>query len=279
MKTQQDKSKALARLRNALEKIPELKRQGYKSPDFKKWRRNTRVAIEYTFGKESRNVKEFTRIRYTSPVLGDSELSQKSYRGGLNSAHSLLESMIEEVGEYWHDDEVSSSEPIPTEDDEVTVSAPVRRTVSSDTREVFLVYGRDEGAKDTVARFLERLKLSPVILAEQASQGSTIIEKFETHANVSFAIALLTPDDAGSLDSETAAPRPRARQNVIFELGYFIGRLGRKNVCALTKGEVEIPSDYSGVVYVPLDAGEGWKIGLVKELKAAGLNVDANLAL
>ena len=116
-------------------------------------------------------------------------------------------------------------------------------------------------------------------MAEQASQGSTIIEKFETHANVSFAIALLTPDDAGSLDSETAAPRPRARQNVIFELGYFIGRLGRKNVCALTKGEVEIPSDYSGVVYVPLDAGEGWKIGLVKELKAAGLSVDANLAL
>ena len=118
-----------------------------------------------------------------------------------------------------------------------------------------------------------------MILDEQASQGKTIIEKFESHAQVRFAIALLTPDDTGSLSNDDT-PRPRARQNVIFELGFFIGRLGRYRVCALTNGEVEIeiPSDYSGVVYIPMDDG-GWKFGLVKELKAAGFNVDANLAL
>lgn len=270
MKAQQDKSKALARLRNALEKIPELKRQGYKSPDFQKWERNTRVAVQHTFEDESK-VTDFTEINYSSTVFaigGDNDDGryQKAYENGLRSAEAVLESMIDEVDEYWPDDEV-------------TTSVAGRRSVESSTNEVFLIHGRDEGTRETVARFLERLGLSPVILAEQASQGSTIIEKFETHANVSFAIALLTPDDAGSLDNETAAPRPRARQNVIFELGYFIGRLGREKVCALTKGEVEIPSDYSGVMYVSLDDGEGWKIELVKELKAAGLNVDANLAL
>ena len=258
MKAQQDKSKALSRLRKALDKIPELKQQGYKSPDFEKWKRDSRVVIEYTFGKESEHVNEFTKIQYLPLVLGDDRISQRAYLGGLNLASSVLESMIDEFEEFWQDDEVSTS-------------VSDRRSVESSTSEVFLIHGRDEGTRETVARFLEHLGLVPVILAEQASQGSTIIEKFETHANVSFAIALLTPDDAGSLDSETDAPRPRARQNVIFELGYFIGRLGRERVCALTKGNVEIPSDYSGVVYVSLDDGEGWKIELVKELKAAGL--------
>ena len=267
MKVKLDKSKALARLRNALEKIPELKRQGYKSPNLKKWRRDTRVAIQYTFGEESK-VTDFTNIEYWPSIVmsGDSDDTfQSAYEDGLNSAEAVLESMIDEVDEYWQDDEVSTS-------------VPDRRVVESSTNEVFLIHGRDGGTRETVARFLEHLGLVPVILAEQASQGSTIIEKFETRANVSFAIALLTPDDAGSLDSETDAPRPRARQNVIFELGYFIGRLGREKVCALTKGEVEIPSDYSGVVYVSLE-GDGWKIELVKELKAAGLNVDANRVL
>ena len=117
-----------------------------------------------------------------------------------------------------------------------------------------------------------------MILAEQASRGRTIIEKFEAH-QVSFAVALLTPDDAGSLAIERTDSRPRARQNVIFELGFFIGRLGRERVRALTKGEVEIPSDYSGVEYIPLDVGGGWKLHLVRELKAAGFDVDANRAL
>lgn len=130
-----------------------------------------------------------------------------------------------------------------------------------------------------VARFLQQLKLEPVILAEQANRGKTIIEKFEGHGQVRFAVALLTPDDTGSLGSDVNTPLPRARQNVIFELGFFIGCLGRNGVCALTKGEVEIPSDYSGVAYISMDDKDVWKLPLVKELKAAGIEVDANLAV
>ena len=71
---------------------------------------------------------------------------------------------------------------------------------------------------------------------------------------------------------------PRARQNVILELGVFLGKLGRKHVCPLVKGDVETPSDYDGVVYTKLDDAGGWKMKLVQELKAAGFDVDANRA-
>jgi hypothetical protein len=109
------------------------------------------------------------------------------------------------------------------------------------SRKVFIVHGHAEGPRETVARFLERIGFEPVILHEQANGGDTIIEKFERHGDVPFAIVILTPDDVGSLQGGT--PQPRARQNVVLELGYFIGRLGRHKVCALKQGELEFPSD------------------------------------
>jgi predicted nucleotide-binding protein len=140
----------------------------------------------------------------------------------------------------------------------------------------FIVHGHDEAALQAVARFVEQLGLEAIILREQPDQGRTIIEKFEHYAGqVGFAVVLLTPDDvAASPPSPISAAR--ARQNVIFELGYFAGKLGRGRACLLRKGDVEIPSDLYGVIYKDLDLGGGWKLELVKELKAAGLNFDAN---
>jgi predicted nucleotide-binding protein len=143
-------------------------------------------------------------------------------------------------------------------------------------RKVFVVHGHDEAALQTVARFLEKLKLDAIILREQPDQGRTIIEKFEDcAADVGFAVVLLTPDDLAGTAGE-ASQASRARQNVIFELGYFVGRLGRGRACLLCKGEVEIPSDLYGVIYTDLDVAEGWKLKLVKELKAAKMDFDAN---
>ena len=141
---------------------------------------------------------------------------------------------------------------------------------------VFVVHGHDEEAKQSVARTIQTLGLEPVILHEQANQGRTIIEKFEAYGDVTFAVVLLTPDDLGGSHAKPQALQPRARQNVIFELGYFIGRLGREAVCPLYKGEVELPSDISGVVFVPMGIGDAWKVELAREMKAAGLDVDLN---
>ncbi|MGZ4856263.1 MAG: TIR domain-containing protein, partial [Candidatus Angelobacter sp.] len=152
-------------------------------------------------------------------------------------------------------------------------------------RKIFIVHGHDHGMKETVARFLGKLGLEPIILHERPDQGRTIIEKFEEHADVAFAVALFSKDDLGSssVDIQKSTSKPiesllnsRARQNVVFECGYFIGRLGRKRVAVLHADGVEMMSDYSGVIYIPFDAGDDWRTRLFKELKAAGFNLDAN---
>lgn len=150
---------------------------------------------------------------------------------------------------------------------------------AQDKSKVFIVHGHDEAAREMVARFVERLNLQPIILHEQANRGKTIIEKLEHYSNVGFAIVLLTPDDEGRMKKDGAQLRDRARQNVIMELGYFIGLLGRSHVCALHRGSVEIPSDYVGVVFVPLDDGGGWRLQLAKELISADYDIDMNKAV
>lgn len=141
------------------------------------------------------------------------------------------------------------------------------------SRKVFVVHGHDEAARETVARFLMQLGFDPIILHEQANRGGTVIEKIEAHGDVAFAVVLLTPDDEGCVKGGT--PEPRARQNVLLELGYFLGRLGRAKVCALKRDTVAIPSDFAGVVWEPMD-GNGWKQALGRELEAAGHEIDWN---
>ena len=151
------------------------------------------------------------------------------------------------------------------------------RLVMPLSRKVFIVHGHDEAAREIVARYLQQLGFEPIILHEQPNRGRTVIEKVIAHTDVGFAVVLLTPDDEGC--ARGGRPEPRPRQNVLLELGYFIGSLGRENVCALKRGDVEIPSDFAGVVWEPMDAGNGWKLALARELKAAGHAVDLNKAL
>ena len=216
-------------------------------------------------------------------MLSIPSVCQEAHIKGLELAAAFLESMIKEVEEYWKEDnQVTSSRSRKgkRQDGEQALKfSGDPRNDRPSSNKVFVIHGRDEGTRELVARFLEKLELKPVILQEQPSEGRTIIEKFEAHADAQFAVALLTPDDAGSLQDGRNNLKPRARQNVIFELGFFIGRLGREGVCALTKGDMEIPSDYAGVVYIPLDDSDGWKMKLIKELQSAGFQVDANRAL
>lgn len=263
------KGKAIERLNKAIDEIADLSQRRNGSPEFEKWHRNTEIAIANTFGEKSRHVKDFTDVYYSVFIMSDStpdSAFQEAYIRGLESAKSVLQSMVEEVEEYWENESPTKT----------LANGTKKRLV--ETNDVFIIHGRDDGAKETVARFITKLGLNPIILHEQSNRGRTIIEKFERHAHVAFAIALLTPDDTGGLVGDESL-KPRARQNVIFEFGYFMGKLGRNCVCALTKGNVEIPSDYAGILYIPLDISGAWKMSLVKELKDAGFNVDANLAL
>jgi predicted nucleotide-binding protein len=157
-----------------------------------------------------------------------------------------------------------------------STSSPIRPPSQITSKRVFVVHGHDGEVKETVARFLEKIGLVPVILHEQPNEGRTIIEKFEVSSDdAGFAVVLLTPDDVGGPTSQSPTKlNPRARQNVILELGYFMGRLGRARVCALHRGGVELPSDFQGILYVEFDAAGAWRTKLAQELVQAKLTID-----
>ncbi len=158
-----------------------------------------------------------------------------------------------------------------TDDNMPSTSAmPGPSPSSNQTETVFVVHGHDETLKYKVAHFTQQVldpqRVQVILLDEQANAGQTLFEKFESYADsASYAIVLLTPDDQGG--STSGALQKRARQNVVFELGYFCGRIGRRRVAAINYG-VEIPSDFNGVVYIGPDQ---WMEALRRELRAANL--------
>ena len=143
-------------------------------------------------------------------------------------------------------------------------------------RKVFISHGHDEEAITTVAEFVENLGLKVTVLDEQLGNDLTVIDNLERYADdTGFAIALLTPDDVGALKDEADRQlNPRARQNVLFELGYFIGKLNPNRVCLLYKEGVELPSGIRDVAYVPMDSADAWKLKLRQGMRNAGLPID-----
>jgi predicted nucleotide-binding protein len=258
---------ALKEFTSLLEKVGEIRRSG---PEFSAWKADVLIALSRFYGRDSEEYSRFDGIQFSlyffSSATPDSDF-EEAFQDGLAQARLFLESRKKD----W--------------EGQISPSRPARGKLMGNPKDVFVVHGHDHGMKETVARFLSKAGLNPIILHEQPDEGRTIIEKFEKHADVSFAVAIFSKDDLGVATSalSTSTPiesllRPRARQNVVLELGYFMGALGRKNVRAIVEAGVETPSDYSGVLYIPFDAADGWRIKLVKELKAAGLDVDANAA-
>lgn len=142
---------------------------------------------------------------------------------------------------------------------------------------VFIVHGHDQAIKSEVARTLEKAGFEAIILHEQANRGRSIIEKIEDCSDVIYAVVLYTPCDLGrARDADVSDEQFRARQNVVFEHGYLIGKLGRQRVSAIVKGDIETPGDIAGVVYIKFDDANAWKVTLAKDMKGAGILVDLN---
>ena len=229
------------------------------------------MVLRRGFGEDNAYRPQLAKIKFRPTVYPTTEdILRNRWRSGVAELRTLFETALEE----W---ELFGVQPPIVSDLQPQGSQAANRDPTADGRTVFIVHGHDDLAKTSVARFTEKLSLNAVILHERASQGRTVIEKFEQESSVvDFAIVLLTGDDEVTVPGEI--PQKRARQNVVFELGYFIGLLGRSRVAALVQPGVEIPSDYSGVVYIRLE-GDNWKLELAKEMKQGGLPVDLNDAL
>ncbi len=224
------------------------------------------------FGRDTPEYRDHSiRSLDTLPlIVGDRShpinVVRDAYQKGINDSITKLTSLRETLNEKLED----------IENDKLGQVEEDSNRKPPGNGEIFIVHGHDELAKENVARFISKLDLEPIILHEQPSGGKTIIEKLEAHILVDFAVVLLTPDDVGYPAGDEAQKKKRARQNVILELGLFLGVLGRKRVCALHKGDVEIPSDYQGVIFIPMDDAGAWKMLLAGEIKKAGINFDMN---
>jgi predicted nucleotide-binding protein len=149
-------------------------------------------------------------------------------------------------------------------------------------RRVFVVCGTDAEMKQAVANSLIKLRLVPVVMCEEPSQGRKIVARFQEYSDVSFAVVLLSPDDSVYVKDEPPTKRKlKPRQDVVFELGFLLGKLGKGNVLVFFRecSNFEIPTDFEGIKAVAFDDRDSWRLALIRELTKCGYNVDANRIL
>jgi len=266
---------SIERLNQRLETLrkfdPTSVQDRFHSPELTSLRVSIEDALERTFGRGTTDYNRYSAAAYfnTGPI----NMSGFGREMPIQRAHGYLEqSKQQNIAVLQQAIESLSERLQELEDVAPKPSSPAEPVELS--KRVFIVHGHDKEAKEAVARVLHVIGLEPIILHEQPNMGRTIIEKFEAEGKVGFAIVLLTPDDVGKAKMDDTL-RPRARQNVIMELGYFVGSLRRSKVCALVRGDIELPSDFAGVVYERYDDEGRWKLVLGRELAAAGYKFDA----
>lgn len=248
------------KLKDIIDEIDTLISIGVTSsnPDFKGWKTKAERFLVKKYGENSFEYKDFCGIHFTPMVFGGNNFDAVAKcKNGLQTSKITLNNYLNEI--------VNEEEP----------AAQLQPAQPGNMNKIFIVHGHDGALQQSVARVIEKQGIEAVILSEQANQGRTIIEKFEANSDVGGAICLFTADDVGKA-KDAATEKPRARQNVVLETGYFMGKLDRDHVVILADSEIEIPSDLSGVVYTDTS---NWKIDLLKELKVMGYRVNPDKLL
>ncbi|MGE7948312.1 TIR domain-containing protein [Lysinibacillus sp. NPDC093688] len=263
-----DNSKKRELINNLIEEMQNMEYQSGSS-NLSDFLATGEVILTKIFSQNSSHTEKFKKVKFTPGMiaLGADNTSTyiSSFQRGKTSMISVLNGAVKEIELEEEFFPSTPSLPLDTE-----VAEPTK------SNKVFIVHGHDVGLKNEVARFVEKLGFEAVILHEQVSKGKTIIEKIEEYSEVGFAIILYTPCDEGKAKSSEHF-NSRARQNVVFEHGYFTAKLGRNNVVALHKGEnLELPNDISGVVYVKYEDGT-WKTQIADEMDASGYQINYRL--
>lgn len=256
--------------------------QERRSPKVKAMEVSIKGTLEAVFGHNTVEYNRYRSAALLEPIIvqtasywsqarpgrsvPDDARAQQDVAKGIENSIGILQQAVR-----WLEDEINSC----VETGESMVATGQAHSPLRDMSKVFVVHGHDSAPKAEVAKFIERFGFEAIILHERPNKGRTLITKFcEEAAGVGFAVVLITPDDLGKAE-EAADLKHRARQNVVFELGFFIGKLGPERVAALVKGEIEQPSDFDGVVYISLDK-EDWQTQLGSEMQEAGYEIDWN---
>ena len=259
-------TKAIENLNKLISEVPGIQRN---SSEHTRWLANVLRVLDEIFGADSQystTIRAFPWKETGSRIYSGYDFQaqrerdhQNAFRRQMEQAKGIIQSAVDALTESVSEANEEASQLVGT----------------YDPKKVFIVHGHAEAVNQEVARTIEKLGLEAIILREQPNTGKTIIEKFEEYAkDVNFAVILLTADD--KIEGTESF---RARQNVVFEMGYFMGALGRDHVMCLVQENVETPGDIDGVVYTNIDKNGIWKYSLVKELKTCGYDVDANKVL
>lgn len=237
------------------------KRAVAESPEFESWHSKAERFLVNRFGRNSYEATDFSNTLFMPMVYapGADDIRIKACYDGLKKTKDIFKDYLTEIKEEMLEKDEESEK---TE----------RTGLNHQNNRVFVVHGHDEALKEKVARLLEKQGLEAIILNERANKGKTIIEKFEENSDAGAAICLFTDDDIGKEKNETIENH-RARQNVVYEAGYFMGKLGREKVVMLVSKGTELPSDLQGVVYTD---SENWTIKVLQELQSIGYAIDFN---
>jgi len=271
--TKNGKVIAYQRLKELLDKATAMGLDMKQGANRTEWQSNVESALERLFSPDSRHIKSFKGVSYL-PMMFSGSTPQSDFDrvflSGLNHACGILRAAMKEFEDYELAAAKASVFPIP--------SPPAAGGLQNP--KVFVVHGHDHALKADVEVFLKNIGLDPIVLHRQADKGQTIIEKFLEHSDVGYAFILLTPDDiAYGSEQANVADRSRkkefrARQNVIFEFGFFVGRIGRERVCCIYKEGVVLPSDLNGLIYKKVtDSIDSQALSIARDLRAAGYKV------
>lgn len=253
-------ARAIELFKRQISKISGLKTKASKDPESREFRNFNINLITRTFGDPSENLSSYYSAEHPCSMyvgMSDEEWEQM-HQEGLMHIKTLFQGFIDQLEVFADSGELQE----------------LKREINNLSKNIFVVHGHDSQAKSDLALILTRLGFNPIVLHEQPNEGMTLIEKLEKYSDVGYAFILLTPDDVGNKKDNKGSMLPRARQNVVFEFGLFVGKLKRNRVCCLLTGDVEKPSDLEGLVYLPFNLSvHEIQLDIVKELRAAGYNV------
>lgn len=247
------------------------------SPEFQVWKTQVKRFLEQTYEPCGTEVGSFNDI-FFSPLRADVPKNEyvSQCKKGIQTAKGNLEIYLKELGKKQNLSNKNGSTNMSLvltkkNIEKIARDALVPEINNMDLTQVFIVHGHNGEIKQKVARLVEQQNITAIILDEQPNAGKTIIGKFEQHSNVGAAICLFTADDTGKANKEKDY-KPRARQNVVLETGFFMGKLGRERIVFIAENGIELPSDMKGVVYID----DNWEVKMLKELECMGFKIDLN---
>ncbi len=240
------------------------------SPDFITWKTKVQRFLIKKYGSDSREFKEFDSTHFEPLIYFDDMGEANSIEVCADGLKATKATFIVYLDEIKNEEDTCNIQKVSNP----SIGSKKISQKNKDFSKVFIVHGHDGEMRESVAHLMDKQGIVPIVLSDEANKGATIIEKIENNSDVGAAICIFTPDDVGKAKSDKDN-HDRARQNVVLETGYFMGKLGRDRIIIFSTKDLELPSDLQGIVYMD----SNWRLEMLKELSAMGYDVDLNKLL